>query len=260
VSTQPWYEEYFRSDYFRFWLGGDETPTIRREQTEREAAFVQEKLALPPAASLLDLCCGHGRHAIALAGAGYRVTGLDLSTLHLQIARQRAEEAQVEVEWLRGDMRRLPFREDRFDAVINMFISFGYLESDAEDQQVLHGISRVLKPGGRFLLDYINRDAALRHLKESSSVELNGTTLVFNQRFDPVSGRTSEERIAIERDGTRHVSHVSLRYYSLDELIAMLSKAGMRFVQAWGDLDGGPPSLESQRLILLAEKPRTHEG
>jgi SAM-dependent methyltransferase len=251
----PWYEEHFRADYFRFWLGGEATPALPPEQTELEVAFIKDVLALPSGSAILDLCCGHGRHAIPLALAGYRVVGLDLSRLHLQVARRMARATGAKVQWLQRDMRLIPDRlTGRFDAVINMFISFGYLESDAEDQRALAGVARVLKPGGRFLIDSVNRQFALRHLQSTDSVELNGTVLVFNQAFDPLTNRTSEERIAIEPDGTRHVSRISMRYYSAAELVDLMEGVGLRTVSVWGGFDRSELSSESQRMILLAEK------
>ena len=253
---RPWYDELFRSgDYVRFWLGGEDTPLIPPESTERQVAFVREALALPAGAAILDLCCGHGRHAIPLAQAGYRVTGLDLAARHLQMAREAAKKAGVSVDWLRADMRRIPDElGGRFDAVINMATAFGYLESDAEDQKVLDGVGRALKPGGRFLIDFINREATIRRFLAKDWEERGDAVVLHSRRLDFQTGRNQDDITIIERDGSRRTTGTAARVYTLAELIAMMGRAGLRFRRAWGDFEGGELSLDSRRLIVLAEK------
>lgn len=100
-----------------------------------------EKLELAPGARILDLACGQGRHAIPLAQHGYRVTGLDLSEPSLTFAREAAAEAGAKIDFVQADMREIPFA-DEFDAVVNIFTAFGYLESEQEDQLVLARVAR----------------------------------------------------------------------------------------------------------------------
>src|SRR5215472_2918927 len=122
-----WYHTLFDGFYYDVWFRRGASPEAGR--TAAEVAFLVQTLALPPGAALLDLACGQGRHAIALAQRGYRVTGLDLSASHLALARQAAAAEGVAVTWVEADMRALP--PGPFDAVINLFSAFGYLESDA---------------------------------------------------------------------------------------------------------------------------------
>src|SRR5438067_8815440 len=104
------------------------------ERADREAAFVARTLGRRE--RVLDLCCGEGRHARRLP---LRVVGVDLNQRSLRTCG---------VPCARADMRRLPFRAASFDGVVNLFSSFGYLESDAEDESVLREVARVLRPGG----------------------------------------------------------------------------------------------------------------
>ena len=130
----PSYMEFFGDDYLgAYW------ETISPENAVVESAFVHRVLQLRSDAEVLDLCCGHGRHAVILALTGLRVTGLDLSEAYLERAEAIAASAGVDLPLVRSDMRELPF-EGRFDAVINIFTSFGYLNSDEEDQKVLHQV------------------------------------------------------------------------------------------------------------------------
>src|SRR5437016_4273852 len=122
MNETPWYELLFGEDYLRHFR----TPP---ERTAQEVEQILQRLDLPPGSAVLDLCCGYGRHTIPLAQHGYRMTGQDLSDVLLQQARTDAEARGVHVQWVQSDMRRVPF-EKEFDAVINIWTSFGYLENE----------------------------------------------------------------------------------------------------------------------------------
>jgi len=111
----PWYQRFFNEDYFRIY-----GPRLSPDRTAGEVDGIVELLGLPAGAKILDLCCGHRRHAIPLAERGYQMTGLDLSEVFLRHAREAAEARGVEVRWVRSDMRDVPF-EAEFDAVLNLF-------------------------------------------------------------------------------------------------------------------------------------------
>ena len=118
--------------------------------TNREVAFVQRRM--PPASHprVLDLCCGPGRHLGPLAAAGYEVTGLDIDAVPLMDSRARAHAV------VRGDMRRLPFRDGALDGVVCFWQSFGYFD-DTTNRTVLAEVARVLRPGGIAILDVYHR-------------------------------------------------------------------------------------------------------
>lgn len=143
-----------------------------------------------------------------------------------------------------------------FDAVINMFTSFGFLESDTEDQRVLRDVSRVLKRGGRFLIDFINREWVVRHYRPQRwRTAQDGSLLLQEGQFDLLTGRNRERALVIEPGGTRRAFHISIRMYAASELHTIVEAEGMRVINTWGDFDGSPLSLDSRRLIVLAEKP-----
>lgn len=254
-KPKPWYVDFFRDDYQRYWLVGEGAAQTTPERTERQVAFIDETLALPSGASILDLCCGDGRHAVHMAQRGYRVTGLDFSAQPLRLARRAAAKAGVDIEWLRADMRRIPERlTGRFDAVINMFTSFGYLESDAEDEKALDAVARALKPGGKFLIDFLNREPIMRFHTPRDWTMVDDTVLLHSRRFDFVSGRDHDDVLLIAPDGSRRSFSVIMRLYTIAELVQMLRRAGLRFRQVWGDFDGSDIGPLSRRAILLAEK------
>src|SRR3972149_5253640 len=133
----PWYSEeagLFGEVYLRTF--GD---LITEEQTQIETNFLETSLKLQPGVKIFDLCCGHGRHSVELAKRGYNVTGQDLNSHFLTVAKESADKAGVNITWIKDDMRNIAF-ENEFDAVINMFTAFGYLGSDEEDQKVINGV------------------------------------------------------------------------------------------------------------------------
>jgi SAM-dependent methyltransferase len=150
-ATKEWHNGFFRNSFY------NPASPAAVEKAPSEAAFVLKQLGLEKGAALLDLCCGPGRHAVEFARRGLAVTGYDFSAEYLREAAARAKKRRVALKLLRGDMRRLAFRGE-FDAVVNLFTSFGYFLKFSDDLRTLKGAARALKPGGLFLIDVINGD------------------------------------------------------------------------------------------------------
>lgn len=249
-DTIPWYQCLFGEDYLRVWA-----PSLLPERTAAEIEGVLQLLNLPPGAQILDLCCGHGRHAIPLAERGYQVTGLDLSEIFLAHARQAATERGVQVKWVQGDMRHFPF-DAEFDAVVNLFTAFGYFEDEEEDLEVLRQVQRVLRPGGKFLLDVMNREALMRRFQPHTITRFEDGLISLEERtLDPLTGRIATQMTLIRPDGGRTEYSFDVRVYSLTELARLLRTAGLELISYFGWLDGSAWSLEKPRLTLLARSP-----
>ena len=214
-----------------------------------------EELGLAEGSRVLDLACGRGRIAIGLAQRGLRVTGLDLSTRSLELARQDAEAAGVELELLHSDMRDLD-AEEVFDAAVCVFTSFGYFPTQAEDECVLAAVARSLVPGGRFLLEMVNTIAIAKEFREVDWEELEDGTLWLEQRrYDQLTGRHEATWTFVRQDGSRSELRNSLRGYTPAELVAMLGGAGLEVDGSWGSWDGAELG-EGTRTILRARKAR----
>jgi len=210
VTATPWYASFFGEEYFDIYDG-----LLSDERTTREIEGIVKLLALPPGSLMLDLARGHGRHAIPLAERGYRVTGQDLSEVFLNRARADAETRGVQVNWVHSDMREIPF-VDEFDAIINIFTAFGYLESDAEDQLVLHQVHKALRPGGRLLLELMHRDALVRGFQPFGVSRSEDDVLVTEERrFDQRTGRNSVRVTLIYPDGRRTELGHQARIYTI---------------------------------------------
>ncbi|HLA13888.1 MAG TPA: class I SAM-dependent methyltransferase, partial [Gemmatimonadaceae bacterium] len=150
-----WWESAFDSHYLL-----EYGPLFTPEGARAEVARLIELLGLPVASRVLDVPCGQGRHAHLLAEAGYDVDGLDYSKDLLEIARKRGTGPNL--RYAHGDMRRLPSRwRNRFDAVLNLFTSFGFFAHPADDAKVISEFARVLKPGGCLIWHGGSRDGVM---------------------------------------------------------------------------------------------------
>lgn len=195
---------------------------------------------------VLDVGCGAGRHAHALAAAGARPIGLDLSRALLRRAREAA------VPLVRADMRRLPVRAGSMDLVVNLFTSFGYFERDEDHARVLQGIGECLAGGGWFAMDFLNADTVRHGLVAAEEQEL-GTGRARITRELVEGGRRVVKTITVP-DGRRFVERV--RLFQPEELEAMLVAAGLSVHERLGDYDGGPLRAGAPRTILLARRER----
>ena len=246
--VMPWWDIYFGELYLRMF----ET-ILTPERTAREVTGIMTMLDLAPGSHILDLCCGQGRHAVPISRAGYRLTGLDRSVYLLEQAKAAADAAGVGVQWVRGDMRQLPWREE-FDACLNLFSAFGYFEDDAENEQVLHQVATVLKPGGVLLLDLANRDYCLLRLWPNTWQRLGQAAVLEETTFDALTSRFTTTFTWAEDGKWESLTH-RVRHYTAPELAGMLERAGLTPVAYYGDFEGEEFDLYSSRLIVIAEKP-----
>ena len=208
--------------------------------------------ACPAGGDLLDVPCGYGRHAIPLARAGYRVTGVDSSPTLLAEARRRSGDDQPP-ELVEADYRELPFADESFDAALNLFTSLGFY-GDEEDVKALAEIGRVLRPNGRLVLETMHRDLAVRGFREQDWRLLGEGRLRLEQRsFDPASGVVLTTQTLIDKTGERDSRSFAVRVYTATELVAMLSRAGFDDARCYGDLEGGPLDTTT-RLVIVARR------
>ena len=247
-DSRPWYAEFYESDYRQFWSVWPDDP----ERDARQAEGAIKLLDLKPGQKILDLCCGQGRHCVELARRGYEVTGLDLSESLLTEASERAAEAGFEVGFVQADMREIPF-EDEFDAVVSMFTSFGYLESDDEDQKVLNAVAQALKPRGKLLMDLNNADSPHNRPGRNWRQPEAGRVMLETHSFG-LHPRAFTVEVTVLDHGQVREHTIKLRAYTADELERMLREAGFAHMTCYGGLDGSPLTVDSTRIVVAAER------
>jgi 2-polyprenyl-3-methyl-5-hydroxy-6-metoxy-1,4-benzoquinol methylase len=233
------FEGVFNEDYLYFY-----EKILTPEQTEEDVEKIVELLDLPPGAEILDCPCGHGRIANALAARGFRVTGLDASEFFLERARADASSRGVEVEYVQGDMRAIPWR-GRFDALVNWFTSFGYF-SDDQNKAVLAQFHNALKPGGKFVLETLNITRLLLNFQPQHFIERDGDLMADEIQLDVENSRTLTERF-VARAGRTRKTHFVVRWFGVPELRDWLEEAGFQNVRT-------PGLTPEMRLVVVADR------
>jgi ubiquinone/menaquinone biosynthesis C-methylase UbiE len=246
-SPETW--DAFFSDFYLRAYAADE----REGEAEWQALAAARLAGCPEGGDLLDVPCGFGRHSVPLARAGYRVVGVDRSAALLEEARRRAG-GERWPKLTRADYRELPFADASFDAAVNLFTSLGYLGDEA-DTRVLGEIRRVLRPGGRLVVEMSHRDWLVRAFHEQDWRLLGEGRLLLEQRaFDPVAGLVQTTQTLIAGSGERESRSFGVRVYTATELVAMLTRAGFAEVRCYGDLEGAPFDVGA-RLVAVAISP-----
>ena len=244
-----WYEDlYQRQLYLDLYAEGD------TQIAPHEVDAVVRLLGMPAGCSVLDVCCGYGRHAIELARRGYRVTGIDLAPRQIEEAQLRARAAGVTARFVVGDARAMDF-EQEFAVCLNLFTSFGFFDTDAENLEMLRRIAQVAAPGGRFLLESWNRERVIREFAPCEVEELaGGIQIEKTWQFDAWAGRIDWQNTVTFPGGRQERWGHSIRANTLAELRHLLETAGFALERAYGDWDGRDYDLASERLIAVAKR------
>jgi SAM-dependent methyltransferase len=221
-----------------------------------EADRAVRLLGLSGGELLLDIGCGYGRHAVSLASQGLRVIGLDLNEYFLHLAVERSAHLPNQISFVRGDMRSLPMLGE-FDAAVCLGGSFGQFATEDEDLALLQETARVLKPGGKFLLDVANRDGILSRFvgRDWNEIE-DGTVVLHERRWDSLRGRLEGRDLVLGPDGRRREYEHSMRLYGAPEISSMFRRAGFDVLALYGNLAGSAFGWDSPRVNLVAQRPR----
>jgi len=241
-----WWQKFFDEHYLKVYKELE-------KETSREVESILRMMDLKPKAKILDLCCGYGRHSIEFAQRGFKVTGYDLSDFFIEKAKKDAVDLGVEIEFVRGDMRKLPFDKE-FDAVVNIFTSFGFFDKESDDFKVTKGVSRALKKGGLFLLDLKNREYLIRNFQRRRWRQQEDFIMLEDNFFDLFTSRWELTRTLIFENGRKKENSFSLRMYSFTEILSLLKKSGFILESVYGDFDFREYSLDSPRMILISRK------
>jgi SAM-dependent methyltransferase len=248
LTTEPcWFESWFDSPYYH---------ALYAHRDEREAAaFIDRllgRLSLAPGATVADLGCGTGRHARQLAAHGHRVLGLDLSAASMAVAKPYESEDL----WFRRQDIRLPFGSGGFDAVFNLFTSFGYFEDLADHVTVVENIARALRPGGCLVLDYLNAHVAERDLRRTERVIQTGVSFHLSRWTDATH---LFKRIEVHDGAATTAFTERVAKFTRDDFRFLFELSGLTLEATFGDYELNPFNEDvSPRLVLVARKPVPH--
>ena len=233
-----WFEEWFGEEYLALY------PHRDAEEARLVADLVSARVRVHGGDVALDLACGAGRHSRAFEDCCWTTVGLDLSPALLRVAR----ETEPASPFVRADMRVLPFADAAFGLVVNLFTSFGYFRHDEDHDRVFAEVARVTKPGGWFVIDYLN-PAHVRATLVPEDERRVGSRIVRQERAISGDGRYVRKTITLDDEDRTFVERV--RLFELDELRAMLETAGFAVREVLGDYAGAPHGDDSPRAILF---------
>ena len=245
---KPWFVDLFDEDYLRT------LPFLTPQATQHEAEFVIDAMGLSPGAQVLDVGCGYGRHAMELAARGFHVVGLDLSTPLLVRGGEEAHRRGLQINFVRGDMRELDF-DAQFDGAYCLFSTFGYFD-DETNKKTVANIARALKPGGRLMIEILNRDYVIADLPTRVWWEGEGCVVLEEVELNYFSSRIQVNRSVVFDDGRQLEQEISVRAYSLHEVGKLMHAAGFRVLEVSGGYHtrGRFFGNQSRHIIVLAER------
>jgi len=243
-----WLQEYFERGYAERWA-----LAAPSEATWREVDYLWQVLRLGTGAPLLDVGCGHGRYAIAFQEHGAEVTGVDFAMSLLKRARNIARDSGVTVRWVRGDMRRLPFRSQSFQAAI-LFDAFGFFDLEKENEDALRELARVLAPGARLALKVVNAEPILKSFRPADSEKRDGVVTEISRTMTLDPPRLTERLVISGPRGDAHYERRQ-RLYCFEDLSAALRSAGLVVAEVMSTATGGSfEPTSSPAMVIIGER------
>jgi SAM-dependent methyltransferase len=218
---------------------------IPAAQTDREIAFLTRQLPVPPFRTVLDLCCGSGRHSCLLAGKGYQVTGIDVNREAIEKADSTCSGSAT---FLELDLRDIGTIPGSFDAVLNLWQSFGYFE-EAQNIETFQAISGLLTDRGRLVLDIYHRAFFEAH-QGTRIREVNGRQIAETKT---VSGHRLT--VTLDYGPNQEPDEFEWQLYTPSEISELASRFGLTGLLACTDFDEDTPaSAERPRMQLVFQK------
>ena len=251
---RPWFETFFNDDYLRT------VPPPPDVHVGRQCDFIERSLNLEKGATILDVGCGLGLHAVELSSRGYLVVGLDLSLPMLSRAADEAQDRNLKINFLHGDMREMTF-DGAFDAVLCWGTTLGYFD-DEMNKRVVERFYQALKPGGMLLIDVVNRDYVVRSQPNLVWFEGDGCVCMEETQFNFIKARLEVKRTVILDDGRQRESYYSIRLYAFHELGQLLHQQGFRVGSVSGHeaIPGVFFGADAPRMLVLAARRRDLPG
>jgi SAM-dependent methyltransferase len=241
MEKKDWFTDWFNTPYYH---------TLYKHRNDADAQLfmrnITDFLNLPKSTHILDLPCGKGRHSVFLNSLGYKVTGGDLSENSIHFAKKFEND---NLNFNVHDMRK-PFHNN-YDAIFNLFTSFGYFDEDKEDILILNNIKKGLNKNGYFVFDFLNAE------KVKDTLVKKETKTIDNITFDiirEIKDGFIQKHISFFADDKQHKFIERVKYLDLDKMKSYFKKAGFTITNVFGDYHLNEfNSKISDRLILIAK-------
>ena len=245
MAEKAWYKGWFNSSFYH---------KLYFERDEKEAkAFIKkliDHLQPAPGSRMLDVACGKGRHSKTLASLGFMVTGIDISFDSIAYAKQFEKD---NLDFFVHDMR-LPFWGNYFHYAFNFFTSFGYFKTRREHDDAIRTIAKSLRPGGKFIIDYLNVHYAEEHLRHNETKQIDGTTYAIHRWDDET--HFYKKITVTDPSLTQPLEYTEkVAKFSLGDFTDMLAFQGMQVQEVFGDYQFNAYDIrKTPRLIIIAGK------
>jgi D-alanine-D-alanine ligase len=257
IDVDPdWWKTLFDEVY----LLTDARSVDNQAVTRREVNIFTSLVPIQPHHRVLDLCGGHGRHALELCRRGIRdCTVLDYSQPLLDIGAKKAADANYEVTFVQGDARDTQLPEGAFDHVFILGNSLGYIQQTNADLRILQESRRLLKSRGWLLLDIADGEAAQAKLSPMAWHEIGEDVVVCRQREVMDGCVRAREMVLSKAKGIMRDNTYRIRLYRKKDLTSLAARAGFESVQAHCDAPvlnrTADVGCMNHRLVVTARKP-----
>lgn len=238
-NTTAWFASWFDTPFYHI---------LYKDRDTSEAQLFMDNLTnylnIPEQGKILDLACGKGRHSVYLNSLGYHVTGVDLSENSIAFAKQFENDTlHFEVH----DMC-LPYSQ-KFDAVFNMFTSFGYFENETDNLKTIEAIKADLNETGFGVIDFMNVDYVINNMVDQDIKTIDGIT--FRQKRSLNDGYIIKD-ISFEAEGEHYQFQERVRALSLADFESLFEQAGVYLLDVFGDYKLRKFDRNtSERLIMI---------
>jgi 2-polyprenyl-3-methyl-5-hydroxy-6-metoxy-1,4-benzoquinol methylase len=249
MPQKEWFATWFDSPYYHL---------LYQHRDDNEAKLfldhLVQKLALPNTARILDLACGKGRHSLTLAQMGFEVVGADLAPNSISAAQEQAEKLGVKnVEFCVHDMRQA-METSPFDAVFNLFTSFGYFDTLAENQAVCKALSTMLTPNGLLVIDFLNATKVCANLNPAETIAREGVVFEIKRWHNDTHIYKQIEVLAAPDKTQIGIFTERVQALAKSDFEALLA-ADFDIIETFGSYHLTPfDQHTSERLILIAKK------
>lgn len=224
---------------------------LTKERTERECDYLEALCKMSGPKDVLDLACGHGRHANALSQRGHRVTGIDMNREFLEVARKGSLQHGGTVDYVEGDILDIDYTT-QFDVVLLLFNTLGFFDAD-DCKKLFAKISHALRPGGKAFIDLKNRDHIAVEIQAPLIVEKGNDMMIDRIEFDPKTGTTTNHRTYL-KDGVRYDTPFMMYHYHYNDLERLIENTGLDITVAIGGWKHEPLDHKARRIIVVLKK------